>query len=277
MQQRILEFRSDSVLRRSVAPAGAQEARIDVGGGTRHRSASPSSASGSTSTRSSATASSRPPVSSPTTWPSLGFDDVRTGVAAYRGSGGVAGRTVRDTGRRRARGHGRAAGDRGHRPAVRVDGAHDLPQVKEVGVMHACGHDIHVAVQLGVASVLRALQPELPGTVVFLFQPAEEGPPPGGGGRRGADARRRRVRRVPARSDLRSACAGGPRRRRHRVHPRPARWPAVDHFRIAIRGEQAHGAAPHLSVDPVVMAAQTITALQTIRSRNLSPAGAPAW
>ncbi len=50
---------------------------------------------------------------------------------------------------------------------------------QEVGVMHACGHDIHTVVQMGVASVLASLRAELPGTVQFLFQPAEEGPPPG--------------------------------------------------------------------------------------------------
>ena len=52
---------------------------------------------------------------------------------------------------------------------------------KEVGVMHACGHDIHTAVQMGVASVLASMRDELPGTVKFIFQPAEEGPPPGHG------------------------------------------------------------------------------------------------
>jgi len=55
---------------------------------------------------------------------------------------------------------------------------------KEVGVSHACGHDIHTAVQLGVASVLASMRAEIPGTIKFIFQPAEEGPPPGeqGGG-----------------------------------------------------------------------------------------------
>src|SRR5690606_26309700 len=50
---------------------------------------------------------------------------------------------------------------------------------QEVGVMHACGHDVHTAVQLGVASLLAGMREQLPGTVVFIFQPAEEGPPPG--------------------------------------------------------------------------------------------------
>ena len=53
---------------------------------------------------------------------------------------------------------------------------------QDVGVMHACGHDIHTAVQLGVASVLTAMKSELPGTIKFIFQPAEEGPPPGEAG-----------------------------------------------------------------------------------------------
>ena len=113
----------------------------------------------------------------------LGFDDVRTGVAHT----GVVGLL------------------RGGRPgpvvAVRADMdalpvTEDTPYPfkstvrttylgQEVGVSHACGHDIHVAVQLGVASVLASMRDELPGTVKFIFQPAEEGPPPARTGARG--------------------------------------------------------------------------------------------
>ncbi len=141
---------------------------------------------------------------------------------------------------------------------------------QDVGVMHACGHDVHTAVQYGVASVLASMRAQLPGTVIFIFQPAEEGPPPGEEG--GAVLM---VREGVFESPRPSAVFG--------LHvfaempvgrvgytPGPA-LAAVDHFRITITGRQAHGAAPHLSVDPVVMAAQAVTALQTIRSRNLSP------
>lgn len=198
----------------------------------------------------------------------LGFDDVRTGVAH---TGVVA---VLRGGR-----PGPVVAVRADMDALPVTEDTDLPFAstvraawlgEEVGVMHACGHDVHVAVQLGVAAVLKALQAELPGTVVFLFQPAEEGPPPGEEG--GAalmlaegvfeEFEPEAVFGLHARAGL---DVGG-------IEYTPGgALAAVDRFRITVRGEQAHGAAPHLSVDPVVMAAQTITALQTIRSRNLSP------
>lgn len=198
----------------------------------------------------------------------LGFDDVRTGVAH---TGVVA---VLRGGR-----PGPVIALRADMDALPVTEDTDLPFAstaratwlgQEVGVMHACGHDVHVAVQLGVASVLKALQAELPGTVVFLFQPAEEGPPPGEEGGAAlmldegvfAEFEPEAVFGLHARAGL---DVGG-------IEYTPGgALAAVDHFRITLRGEQAHGAAPHLSVDPVVMAAQTITALQTIRSRNLSP------
>ncbi|HEX9728195.1 MAG TPA: amidohydrolase [Gemmatimonadales bacterium] len=141
---------------------------------------------------------------------------------------------------------------------------------QDVGVSHACGHDIHVAVQLGVASVLASMRDRISGTVKFIFQPAEEGPPPGEEG--GADL----MVAEGVLNDPRPAAIFG-------LHtfarmdvgvlgytPGPA-LAAVDHFRIEIEGTQAHGASPHLSVDPVVMASQVVMALQTIRSRNLPP------
>jgi amidohydrolase len=141
---------------------------------------------------------------------------------------------------------------------------------QEVGVMHACGHDIHVAVQMGVASVLASMKADIPGTVKFIFQPAEEGPPPGEEG--GADLMVRagvlENPRPAAIFGLHSFAQMDVGTLGYRSGPMLA---AVDHFRIDIKGRQAHGARPELSVDPVVMAAQAIMALQTIRSRNLSP------
>jgi amidohydrolase len=141
---------------------------------------------------------------------------------------------------------------------------------QEVGVMHACGHDVHTAVQYGVVSVLASMRDEIPGTVVFVFQPAEEGPPPGEEG--GADLM---VEEGVFDDPTPSAVFGLHTFSEMEVGrvgytPGPA-LAAVDHFRITVRGKQAHGAAPHLSVDPVVMASQVVTALQTIRSRNLPP------
>jgi amidohydrolase len=141
---------------------------------------------------------------------------------------------------------------------------------KDVGVMHACGHDIHTAVQLGVASVLAEMKDEIPGTIKFIFQPAEEGPPPGEEG--GADL----MVKEGAFDNPRPSAVFG-------LHsfalmesgkigytPGPA-LAAVDHFIIKIRGKQAHGAQPQQSVDPIVMASQAVMSLQTIRSRNLHP------
>ncbi len=141
---------------------------------------------------------------------------------------------------------------------------------KEVGVMHACGHDVHTAVQLGVASVLADMKADLPGTVKFIFQPAEEGPPPGEEG--GADLM---VREKALENPVPEAIFG--------LHALPSlevgtvgytigpAFAAVDHFTIKIQGKQAHGARPEEGIDPVVMASEIVLALQTIRSRTLSP------
>jgi amidohydrolase len=141
---------------------------------------------------------------------------------------------------------------------------------QDVGVMHACGHDVHTAVQLGVASVLASMRDQIPGTIKFIFQPAEEGPPPGEDG--GADLM---VQEGVMEDPAPSAVFGLHTFSEMEVGklgytPGPA-LAAVDHFTVRVIGRQAHGAAPHLSVDPVVMASQAIMALQTIRSRNLSP------
>ena len=198
----------------------------------------------------------------------LGFDDVRTevahtGVVAVM-RGGLPGPVV---------------AVRADMDALPVTEATDLPFAstkrstylgQEVGVMHACGHDIHTAVQLGVASVLKGLQSDLPGTVVFVFQPAEEGPPPG------EDGGARLMLEEGVFRDPRPEAVFGLHASAHADVGRVAYTPggalaAVDHFRAVLRGRQAHGAAPHLGIDPVVMAAQAVTTLQTIRSRNLSP------
>lgn len=141
---------------------------------------------------------------------------------------------------------------------------------QEVGVMHACGHDVHTAVQLGVASVLASMRDQIPGTVKFIFQPAEEGPPPGEEGgadlmvREGVmeDPRPSAVFGLHTFSEMEVGTLG------YTSGPALA---AVDHFKIRIIGQQAHGAQPHTGIDPVVMASQAVMALQTIRSRNLSP------
>jgi amidohydrolase len=141
---------------------------------------------------------------------------------------------------------------------------------QEVGVAHACGHDIHTAVQLGVASVLASMKERVPGTVLFVFQPAEEGPPPG--------------ERGGAKLMLEEGAFAGPTPSAvFGLHvfaemelgkvgytPGPA-MASASSFVATLEGKQAHGAYPHLGIDPVVMAAQAVLALQTIRSRTLDP------
>ena len=198
----------------------------------------------------------------------LGFDDVRTGVAhtgvvgilkGGRPGGVVAIRADMDA--------LPVTEDTGY-PFASTVRAEYLDQ--EVGVMHACGHDVHTAVQLGVASVLASMRAEIPGTVTFIFQPAEEGPPPGEEG--GADLM---VKEGVLADPRPSAIFGLHTFAQMEVGtlgytPGPA-LAAVDHFTIRVIGQQSHGASPHLGVDPVVMASQVVLALQTIRSRNLPP------
>lgn len=141
---------------------------------------------------------------------------------------------------------------------------------REVGVSHACGHDVHTAVQLGVASVLASMKDRLPGTVMFVFQPAEEGPPPGekGGAKLMVDEgvfdamKPSAVFGLHAWADLEVGEIG--------VVPGPM-LAAAEGFDATIRGRQAHGALPHKSADPIVMAAQVVSMLQTVRSRNIDP------
>src|SRR5918999_5040886 len=149
---------------------------------------------------------------------------------------------------------------------------------RETGVAHACGHDLHVAIQLGVASVLSGMRDSLPGTVMFIFQPAEEGVPPGerGGAKMMveegvfANPKPAAVLGMHIDGDPPDAPGDDERLGRAAYTPGPAmaastRWSAV------IKGRPAHGSTPHLSVDPVVIASEVVLALQTIRSRNLDP------
>ena len=141
---------------------------------------------------------------------------------------------------------------------------------QEIGVSHACGHDVHVAVQLGVAAVLAGLKDELPGRVQFLFQPAEEGPPPGEEG--GAALMLKegvwRDEKPSAVFGLHASAETPVGQVRYTPGPALA---AADFFRIVVKGKPAHGARPELSVDPIVVASQAVMALQTIRSRNVRP------
>ena len=141
---------------------------------------------------------------------------------------------------------------------------------QEVGVAHACGHDIHTSVQMGVASVLAAMRDTIAGTVIFVFQPAEEGTLPGEAG--GASLMVEEQLFGELRPEAMFALHSWPTLEVGQVgFTSGPSYASSDHFLIDIMGRQAHGAWPQLAVDPVVTAAQVIQALQTIRSRNLDP------
>ncbi|MEE9142900.1 MAG: amidohydrolase [Gammaproteobacteria bacterium] len=141
---------------------------------------------------------------------------------------------------------------------------------QDVGVMHACGHDIHTSVQLGVASALAANRDDIAGSVLFVFQPAEEGAPPGeqGGASMMLDEGLFEKYRPQAIFALHSFPDMGVGEVGYSVGPAFA---SSDTIEIKLKGKQAHGAWPHLSVDPIVMASQVVLAFQTIRSRTMNP------
>jgi amidohydrolase len=133
---------------------------------------------------------------------------------------------------------------------------------QEVGVMHACGHDNHVAILMGVADVLAGMRAELPGTVVFLFQPAEEGP---GGAKPMIDAGAMDNPKVDAVFGLHVV----PDSLGHvgfRAGPMMA---SSDAFTVIVHGKQTHGARPAGGIDPIVVASEIVLAAQTIVSRQI--------
>ena len=146
---------------------------------------------------------------------------------------------------------------------------------QEVGVMHACGHDAHVAILLGVAEVLSGMRAQLPGTVKFIFQPAEEGAPQGEEG--GAELMVKEGVLENPKVDAIFGLHVTSRFAVGEIAYRPeGMMAAVDSFRIGVRGKQTHGAYPWLGVDPIVVASQIVLGLQTIPSRQLDSSLAPS-
>ena len=139
---------------------------------------------------------------------------------------------------------------------------------EEVPVMHACGHDTHTAILLGTAKILYQLKDQIPGTVKFIFQPAEEGAPAGEEG--GAELMVKEGVLLNPNVDaifglhIWSQISAG------KVYVRPKGiMAAVNEFRIDIEGVQTHGSTPWTGIDPIVTASQMINSIQTIVSRNM--------
>lgn len=146
---------------------------------------------------------------------------------------------------------------------------------RSVGVMHACGHDAHTAILMGAAQVLAGLRERLPGTILLVFQPAEEGVPEGERG--GAPLMLEEGLLEIAKPDAAFALHVGSSLNTGIVSMRPGPLMAgSDFFRIVVTGRQSHGSRPWNGVDSIVTAAQIVNALQTIVSRQTDITELPA-
>lgn len=139
---------------------------------------------------------------------------------------------------------------------------------QKVGVMHACGHDAHTAILMGVAEVLSQVKGQIQGTVKFIFQPAEEGAPEGEEG--GAELMvKQGVLQSPQVDAIFGLHVAAGRELGAIGYREGGIMASVDDFRIKVKGKQAHGSTPWKSIDPIVTASQIVNALQTIVSRQL--------
>lgn len=156
---------------------------------------------------------------------------------------------------------------RGDIDALPIEEKTGLPFAsKHPGVMHACGHDLHAAAALGAGLILARLRERLPGTVKIILQPGEEKNPGGA-----AVMIRNGVLKDPD-VDVIFGLHSDPRFRAGEMGYKPGMMMAEpDEFYLTIRGKSGHGSAPHLTVDPVVIAAEVVLALQKIPSRMIDP------
>jgi amidohydrolase len=189
----------------------------------------------------------------------LGLEEIKTGVGKYGVVALLKGKLA-----------GPVVAVRADMDALPINETIDVPyKSRNAGVKHACGHDLHLTIQLGVAEVLSKLRDQLRGTIKFIFQPAEEGPPAGEEG--GASLM---VKEGALENPRPSAIFG--------LHVMPnievgqigynsgPAMASADRFLITVRGKKVHGAYPHDGIDTIVVAAECVTALQSIRSRRIN-------
>jgi amidohydrolase len=188
----------------------------------------------------------------------LGLDEIKTNVARHGVVALLKGKSP-----------GRAVALRADMDALPIAETIDVPYKSLVpGVKHACGHDAHTAIQLGVAEVLSKMRDQIHGSVKFIFQPAEEGAPGDEEGgaplmiKEGALENPRPLaifglHTTPEMEAGQVGCRAGPSQA------------SADGFTITIRGKMVHAASPHKGIDPIVVAAECVTALQSIKSRRI--------
>jgi amidohydrolase len=190
----------------------------------------------------------------------IGFTDVRTGVGKY---GVVA---VLKGGK-----PGRVIAVRADMDALPIQEVNEVPYKSQVAnVKHACGHDAHTTVELGVAKVLYSMREQVPGTIKFIFQPAEEGGPPDE--ESGAPYMIKQGALEDPRPQAIFGLHSGPLFEVGTFGVRPdALLASSDTFKIVVHGKQSHGGYPHLGIDAIVVASDIIQNLQTIASRRVRP------
>ena len=188
----------------------------------------------------------------------IGFTDIRTGVGKYGVVATLKGGKP-----------GAVVAVRADMDALPIQEVNDVPYKSQVpNVKHACGHDAHTTIELGVAKVLYGMRDQIPGTVKFIFQPAEEGAPEGEEG--GAAFMIKQGALEDPKPDAIFGLHTSPQVEVGKVQYRPGSFMASsDGFDIVVKGKQSHGAMPHLGIDAVVVSAQIIQTLQTIPSRRI--------
>lgn len=188
----------------------------------------------------------------------LGFDEVKTGVGKYGVVGVLKGAKP-----------GPVVAVRADMDALPIQENIDVPyKSQNAGVKHACGHDLHTTIELGVAEVLSKMRDQIAGSIKFIFQPAEEGAPAGEEGGAGLmikdgaldTPKPQAIYGLHVMPNIEVGQVG--------VNSGPA-MASSERFVIKVRGKKVHGAYPHDGIDAVVVAAQCVTALQTIRSRRI--------